>query len=566
MGGICLRFLRLARGPAVILPRVIAQRSGSRASLFEAGCNPNGGDVLWPHPSPHIVISVCAPLVPGGGRLVEHDWSRENPHGPHQDDFALLERAAAELVVAQDPRDLIAHLFAQSRDALGLDVFFNYLMGDDGRLHLAASHGITPEQAREGDTLALGSAVCGIVARERRACHVADVQQSDDPQHAFIRAIGLCSYACHPLMIEDRLIGTLGFGRRNGEPFSPRELGLLRMLTRYVAVAHERLRTEGHIALLERQMRAVLDNATVGIFFVDDLLRCLFMNAAAERLTGYGFEELEGHNLHAALLHTYPDGRIYPQEDCPIARATRSGRSISCEEELIRKDGAFQPIAYTASPMRDADLRIVGTVIEAVDITERRRTEAARALLMREVDHRARNALAVVQSIVQLARADSMSELRQIIIGRVSALGRAQGLLAAARWEGARLTTVIEGEIGAVAEAQAYEIVGAERQIEPEHVQPIGMILHELATNAAKYGALSRPAGHIIVRLEAGALVWEERGGAAPPAGRPPGFGMKMMRQLAHQIGGDISFNWSPGGLVARLNWPDAPPARAPST
>lgn len=467
--------------------------------------------------------------------------------------FDLLDAAAAQLLVVRQPRDLIEQLFELSREALRLDVYFNYLLGEDGALHLAASHGLAPELAKEGATVALGSAVCGMVALERRACDVADIQASKDPHHAFIRKAGLTSYACHPLLVGERLVGTLGFGRRCGGAFTTDEIRFLRTLTRYVAVAHERLRTEGALAESQQRLKAVLDNATVGIFFVDDELRCLFMNAAAERLTGYSFAELEGRNLHDVLLHSHPDGRPYPLEDCPIVHAIPKNQSVTAEEQIIRKGGEFRPIAYTASPMRDEDSRTIGTIIEATDISDRKRTEDARLLLMREVDHRARNALTVVQSIVQLARAETMQELRQIILGRVSALGRAQGLLASERWEGASLTTVIEGEIGAVAGPEAFEIAGTERRLQPEDVQPIGMIVHELATNAAKYGALSARGGTIRVTLEPGGFIWEERGGPKPEPARQPGFGMRMMRQLAQQIGGELGFEWSDTGLRVRL-------------
>ena len=468
--------------------------------------------------------------------------------------FDLLDAAAEQLLVVRQPRELIARLFELSREALRLDVYFNYLLEDDGALRLAASHGISPELAEEGAVLAVGSAVCGMVAKERRACQVADLQASDDPQHAFIRRAGLDSYACNPLLVGERLIGTLGFGRRGGGPFTPDEVRFLRTLTRYVAVAHERLRTESALAESQQRLKAVLDNATVGIFFVDEQIRCLFMNAAAERLTGYAFAEVEGRNLHEVLLHHYPDGRPYPLEECPIVRAIPRNQSVTTEEEIIRKSGEFRPIAYTASPMRDAASRTIGTIIEATDIADRRRTEGARLLLMREVDHRARNALAVVQSIVQLARAETMLELRQIILGRVSALGRAQGLLASERWEGASLSTVISGEIGAVAGPEAFEIVGDERRLPPEHVQPLGMIVHELATNAAKYGALSMPGGSIRVTLEGpNGFVWEELGAPAAPPPQELGFGMRMMRQLARQIGAELTFDWSAAGLRVQL-------------
>lgn len=173
---------------------------------------------------------------------------------------------------------------------------------------------------------------------------------------------------------------------------------------------------------------------------------------------------------------------------------------------------------------------------------------------MREVDHRARNALSVVQSIVQLTRAPDLETYRGIVLGRVSAVGRSQGALAAQRWEGAEIRTIVEDELGAVMPGAACVLDGPDVILAPEKAQPLGMIVHELGTNAVKHGALSREGGRVAVswnRTDDGLeLIWAEdtSGSATGPPVRA-GFGSRLIESLARQLGAEASYDWRASGL-----------------
>ncbi|MGK6323388.1 GAF domain-containing protein [Sphingomonas sp. DT-51] len=157
--------------------------------------------------------------------------------------LALVAEAADRLLAATDPARMVDELFALIRNELSLDVFFNY-RHDAGVLRLEAYAGLTDAQARDGAELQLGQAVCGCAALERRRVHAAGVQRSEDPQLAFVKAVGLDCYACMPLLDGERLLGTLGFGRRDSTCFSAQELQTLHTLSHYVALAKVRLRHE----------------------------------------------------------------------------------------------------------------------------------------------------------------------------------------------------------------------------------------------------------------------------------------------------------------------------------
>jgi PAS domain S-box-containing protein len=305
----------------------------------------------------------------------------------------------------------------------------------------------------------------------------------------------------------------------------------------------------------------VLDNATVAIFLMNERQECVYMNAAAEKLTGFKLGETSGRPLHDVIHHTRPDGSPFPLEDCLIDRAFPENDQQQGEEVFVHKDGHFYPVAFTASPIRDEAANTIGTIIEVRDISDEKRNERARELLMREVDHRARNALAVVQSILQLTNAPDIATFRRTVLGRVEALARAQGSLAERQWHGARLREVVEGGLAAVAGPDSYMVQGGEITLAPEQVQPVSMIVHELATNARKYGALSAPAGRVSVTWEMAqdglAVWWKEAGGPPVAAPRRDGFGSRLITQLSRQLDGSVELDWAVDGLQVRLGLPD---------
>jgi two-component sensor histidine kinase/CheY-like chemotaxis protein len=195
----------------------------------------------------------------------------------------------------------------------------------------------------------------------------------------------------------------------------------------------------------------------------------------------------------------------------------------------------------------------------------KREAEEHLVLLLREVDHRAKNALAVALSLIRLApRNVTPAAFAAAAEGRITAMARAHALLARGAWTGAELQALAESELPA--HLGQVRLAGPPARLSAEAVQPVAMLLHELATNAVKHGALSVPGGEVHIGWEflpadqALRLRWTESGG--PALAGPPGrrsFGLRLVTQLAErQLGARLTLDWAPAGLRATLTLPAA--------
>ena len=261
------------------------------------------------------------------------------------------------------------------------------------------------------------------------------------------------------------------------------------------------------------------------------------------------------------LVHPDDVDRIKAAVDATIER----GQVIDVEYRIIRPvDQQLRWIHAQAGVVRDQAGRAIRFAGIAQDITDRKRIQEREQLLMREVDHRGKNLLAVIQSVVQLTRAASTDEFVAAVKGRIQALARAHTLLAESRWEGAELTTLVCEELAPFMPGGGrVHVSGPEVELKSAAAQSMALVLHELATNAAKYGALSGPTGSIGVTwsidVASGqlSLRWEERGGppVVPPTRR--GFGSLVLRSsIERQLGGTVHLRWRPEGLLCELTLP----------
>jgi PAS domain S-box-containing protein len=239
-------------------------------------------------------------------------------------------------------------------------------------------------------------------------------------------------------------------------------------------------------------------------------------------------------------------------------------KSHQTEFRVRRPNGEIRWCLGTAAPTMDAAGNIVRMSGVTADITERKESEVRQVLLAREVDHRAKNALAIVQSIVRLTRAESMPAYVAAVEGRITALSRAHTVLSHSRWQGADLTGLVEEELAPYRSdrtSDRIEAAGPAVSLQPASAQTLTLALHELATNAVKYGALSSMSGRLKVswELRPSTLVlhWQESGG--PRARKPAhlGFGTRIIvASIEGQLGGQAKFQWGDGGLHCILTIP----------
>ena len=246
-----------------------------------------------------------------------------------------------------------------------------------------------------------------------------------------------------------------------------------------------------------------------------------------------------------------------------IAEFAKGVQTYEAEFRINRPDGEQRWCVGTAAATIDKSGRVVRVSGVTVDITERKRAEERQNLLTREVDHRAKNALALAQSIVRLTRADSVKDYAETVEGRINALARVHTILSLSSWKGAEIGKLIDEEMAPYASSGQVRLYGPEVSLQPRTAQTLALALHELLTNSAKYGALSTTSGHLSISWQtAGAmlvLTWEETGG--PPVSEPTsrGFGTRgLMASIESQLGGKTLFDWRREGLVCRLLVPIA--------
>ncbi|MEN3792139.1 HWE histidine kinase domain-containing protein [Fulvimarina sp. MAC3] len=334
---------------------------------------------------------------------------------------------------------------------------------------------------------------------------------------------------------------------------------------------------DGQLFETERRLNAVLNNASVAIFLMDDRQHCIYMNRAAEQLTGWTLSEVLERDcpLHDIVHHTYPNGEPFPLHECAIDRAFPENNQERGEEVFIHRDGHFFPVGFTASPIRDDESNIIGTIIEVRDITEEKAAAERQRLLINELNHRVKNTLATVQSIAaQTFRAEATDPaIRAVFDSRLSALSVAHNVLVDDNWESASLKSVVERAVSphlsVESDDQRFKLEGPDSRLHSKVAVTLAMALHELTTNAAKYGALTVPEGQVLVQWSLAALedgreqldlYWEERNGPTvePPARK--GFGSRLIeRQLPMEFAGSAELRYLPSGVVCRVQIPLTP-------
>jgi PAS domain S-box-containing protein len=354
--------------------------------------------------------------------------------------------------------------------------------------------------------------------------------------------------------------------------FQPDELSLAVAIARQIGFSVDRVRTQeardlAEAALRESQARlereladtrllaAIVESSDDSIIATDVSGTITDWNQGAERLFGYMAKEAIGKHITMLIPSDHRD-----EEERIIRRIRRGQRIDHYETVRQRKDGSLVDISLTVSPIKDGRGKIVGASKIARDITERKRTDAQIVILGREAEHRAKNILASVQAVVHLSRSDTTEGLKQSIEGRIQALANVHRLFVQSRWAGADLRSLIKEELSPYCELdeKRASIEGPALLLKPDMAQAMAVTVHELTTNAAKYGALSVPEGRVQIAWSCSPdkrvmLRWTETGGPhiEPPEHR--GFGTRAIESMIGQLAGEVNFDWRVSGLICEI-------------
>lgn len=275
-------------------------------------------------------------------------------------------------------------------------------------------------------------------------------------------------------------------------------------------------------------------------------------NQAFLDLTGYSGDEVIGRNCR------FLQGPETAEADVEEIRRGLAADNHFISVELLnyRKDGSTFWNQLSISPVHDESGSTIYHFASQKDVSARRRAEeleAVERLLLMEIDHRAMNALALVESILSLTRAEDVHRFSAAVRGRVEAVARAHRLLARSSWTGAHFDELVAEQVA----PSVVDAGGPKVQVPPQLVQPVALVLHELISNARKHGALARSGGSVRVHWEVspGRLLvkWIESG-AGPTAVPDLGLGLNLTRSIVErQLAGTASFEWGREGLKAHL-------------
>lgn len=358
-----------------------------------------------------------------------------------------------------------------------------------------------------------------------------------------------------PFYVGGKAVGTVWIVAHDiSRRFDSEDLRVMTDLGAFAASAYQALSSSSKISAA-----AAVINSSHDAIVTKDLNGIITSwNAGAEHVFGYKPEEAIGKPVYILIPPDHAD-----EEPAILDRIRRGERTDHYETIRVRKDGTLLNISLTVSPIRDASGKIIGASKIARDISEQKRTETHLSTLARKSEHRTKNILSNVQAIVKLTEAENVADFKKAIEGRIQAVSNVNNLFVETRWAGAELRALVTQELAPYrkADGQRVRIEGPELLLEPNMGQTFAVVVHELATNAAKYGALSVSSGRVGIQWTATndrrvIFRWTETGGPSVAVPTREGFGTRILRTMTRQANGRTRFDWNPAGLVCEIELP----------
>ncbi|MFC3170259.1 sensor histidine kinase [Paracoccus fontiphilus] len=345
---------------------------------------------------------------------------------------------------------------------------------------------------------------------------------------------------------------------------SPLQLGTVAGYAITLTDVTERIRAE-RAEQSELIAQSIIASVNEAVLVCDGAGRVTHSNGSARAILGV---DPAGARL-ADLLPLRPDAASGFKDTAGIVEAALGGKSLRGIEVLASQAPGPQEFLISAAPLDVPGAPGSGCVISIFDIANRKALERQQHLLMGELDHRVKNTLALVLSISRqtFRHSESYRDFEAAFTSRIHALSATHNLLSKNAWTGLSVHDVIEAETAPFAGSNRarIEMAGLDRHISSEAAIALGLISHELVTNAVKYGALSMDAGRVIVTARRDSLShplvieWRERGGPAVVPPTKKGYGQTVITQsMQFAPGGDTSLDYDPAGLVCTINIPSA--------
>jgi PAS domain S-box-containing protein len=311
--------------------------------------------------------------------------------------------------------------------------------------------------------------------------------------------------------------------------------------------------------VIARYLASIVDTSDDAILSKDLNGVIKSWNAAAERLFGYTAAETIGQPIAMLIPADRQD-----EEPSILKRIRENERIDRFETVRVRKDGSTVQVSVTISPVRAPEGHIVGASKIVRDITKRRTAQERQAFLIRELQHRAQNLFTVIQSVARLSLVEplSLTEARGVFDGRLRALAQTHQLLADAAFEGAQVSEIVRRELAPFADHLSLR--GDDILVHTLAAQQFGLTVHELTTNAIKYGALSVPTGRIVVEFDLKraasastfSFLWKETCGPKVSAPKRKGFGSVILLEGAQQFAEHVALEYEPDGLRYEARFP----------
>jgi len=451
------------------------------------------------------------------------------------------------------------------------------MMGaDKGNVQIVDPRGILTIAVQEGfdqpflelfkEVFIEDNSVSGKALRARRRVIVEDVETDEDfaPFRHMALAAGFRAVQSTPIMGRNGVpLAIMSTHFCNAHRPSEQELRILDLYARKAADFIEHHQSDEVLRQSKERYKGIYENAGTGIYIADLTGRFQHCNPAYASTHGYTEEELRKLSIKD-LVHPEDWSRHTPEIELLTSGKIASFKILN---RCIAKGGDLIWVHKHVSLLRDATGRPESILALVTDVTERKRAEDARNFLNAELDHRVKNALATVSAVVSHTGQDtrSVGTFVAALDGRIRTMARTHELLSAHRWRGISLAELAARELAPYATSNNTEINGPEVMLKPEVGQAMAMVLHELATNAAKYGALSTKKGRVSVQWDRQpngnsprlVLAWQEVDGPPVAAPENSGFGTSTIRDLIpYEFGGAVDLTLARGGVRCRVELP----------